>query len=144
MLGKSTAFSINQTLNCRGKLLDLNEPKIMGILNLTPDSFFDGGRNLKDNFFLKKAEELVKGGAAILDLGAATSKPGSLLIDSKTEWAILEQPLKKLKKLYSEIIFSVDTYNAETAQKAADLGILAGYADGKFQSNGRYHKKHKI
>lgn len=123
MSGKSTAFSTNQTLNCRGKLLDLKEPKIMGVLNLTPDSFFDGGRNLKDNFFLTKAEELVTEGAAILDIGAATTKPGSKLIDADKEWNILEQPLKLLKKRYSNIIFSIDTYNASTAQRVADIGI---------------------
>ncbi len=123
MLGKSTAFSINQILNCRGKLLDLKEPKVMGILNLTPDSFFDGGRNLKDNFFLIKAEELISQGASILDIGAATTKPGSKLIDAEEEWDILEEPLKLLKNRYPEIIFSVDTYNSSTAQKAADVGV---------------------
>lgn len=123
MSGKSTAFSTNQTLNCRGKLLDLKEPKIMGILNLTPDSFFDGGRNLKDDFFLIKAEELVTEGAAILDIGAATTKPGSKLIDAEAEWNILEQPLKLLKNRYPKIIFSVDTYNASTAQRVADIGV---------------------
>lgn len=123
MLGKSTAFSTNRILNCRGKLLDLNEPKVMGILNLTPDSFFDGGLNLKDDFFLTKAEELVKGGAAILDLGAATTKPGSRLIDAEEEWAVLERPLKMLKKQYPNTIFSIDTYHSETAQRAADNGV---------------------
>ena len=123
MSGKSTAFSINQTLNCRGKLLDLKKPKIMGILNLTPDSFFDGGRNLKDNFFLTKAEELVAEGATILDIGAATTKPGSKLIDAEKEWDILERPLKQLKKRYPKVIFSIDTYNALTAQRVADIGV---------------------
>ncbi len=123
MLGKSTAFSINQILNCRGKLLDLKEPKVMGILNLTPDSFFDGGRNLKDNFFLIKAEELISQGASILDVGAATTKPGSKLIDAEEEWDILEEPLRLLKNRYPEIIFSIDTYNSSTAQRAADFGL---------------------
>jgi dihydropteroate synthase len=123
MLGKSTAFSTNRILNCRGKLLDLNEPKVMGILNLTPDSFFDGGRNLKNDFFLTKAEELIIGGAAILDIGAATTKPGSRLIDAEEEWTVLERPLKMLKKQYPNIIFSIDTYHSETAQRAADSGV---------------------
>jgi len=123
MSGKSTVFSTNLSFNCRGKLLDLREPKIMGILNLTEDSFYDGGRNLKDNFFLTKAEELISQGAAILDIGAATTKPGSKLINAEEEWNILEEPLKILKRRYPEIIFSIDTYNATTAQKSADLGV---------------------
>ncbi len=123
MLGKSTAFSVNQVFNCRGKRLDINSPKIMGILNLTDDSFFDGGINLKDDYFLIKAEELVKGGAVILDIGAVSTKPESKLISHKEEWDILKRPLKMLKKQYPEIIFSVDTYNSSTAQKAADVGV---------------------
>ena len=123
MLGKSTAFSENRILNCRGKLLDLNEPKIMGIVNLTSDSFFDGGRNLENDYFLTKAEELVKEGASILDIGAASTKPGSRLIDAEEEWQILQRPLKMLLKYHPQIIFSIDTYNSSTAIRAADLGI---------------------
>lgn len=123
MLGKSTAFSENRILNCRGKLLDLSEPRIMGILNLTPDSFFDGGRNLKDDFFLTKSEELVIEGVSILDLGAASSKPGSRMIDEEEEWKILKRPLELLVKRHPQIIFSIDTYHASTAQRAADCGV---------------------
>lgn len=123
MLGKSTVFSENRTFNCRGKLLDLSEPKIMGIINLTPDSFFDGGRNLKNDYFLTKTEELVNEGASILDIGAASTKPGSKIIDAEEEWTILERPLLMLLKRYPKTIFSVDTYHALTAQRAADCGV---------------------
>jgi len=122
MSGKSTAFSENRILNCRGKVLDLKEPKIMGILNLTPDSFYDGGQNLKDDFFLVKAKELINEGAAILDIGAASTKPGSRIIDQAEEWKQLERPLKLLRKEYPEIIISIDTYHSTTAQQAADYG----------------------
>lgn len=123
MSGKSTAFSENNILRCRGKLLDLNEPRIMGILNLTPDSFFDGGKNLKNDYYLLKADELVSNGAAILDVGAATTKPGSKLIDPELEWRILKKPLEILKKRFPNLLFSVDTYHAHTAQRVADLGV---------------------
>ncbi|MDA3906201.1 MAG: dihydropteroate synthase [Bacteroidales bacterium] len=123
MLGKSTAFSENRMLNFRGKLLDLKEPKIMGILNLTSDSFYDGGINLKDDFFLEKAEELHNGGASIIDVGAVSTKPGSRIINDEEEWKILERPLQLLRKQQPEIILSVDTYNSATAQKAADIGV---------------------
>lgn len=123
MLGKNTAFSENRMLNCRGKNLDLREPKIMGIINLTPNSFFDGGQNLKDDFFLTKAEELIKGGASVLDIGAASTKPGSRIIAVEEEWKILERPLKLLQKEFPSLIFSIDTYHSSTAQKAADFGV---------------------
>lgn len=123
MLGKSSTFSENQILNCRGKRLFLNEPKIMGILNLTSDSFYDGGINLKNDYFLTKAEEMVNEGTSIIDLGAASSRPGSKLIDVDEEWKILERPLKMLTKRYSKIIFSIDTYYSLTAQRAADYGV---------------------
>ena len=123
MLGKSSTFSENRVLNCRGKLLDLNEPKIMGIINLTSDSFFDGGKNLKNDFFLTKAEELIQEGASILDIGAASTKPGSRIIDAEEEWEILERPLRLLLKQYPQIIFSIDTYHATTAERAADCGV---------------------
>jgi dihydropteroate synthase len=123
MLRKSTDFSENPVLNCRGKLLDLNRPRLMGILNLTPDSFFDGGRNLKNDFYLQKAEQMVIEGADILDIGAASSKPGSLLIDADEERKILEKPLRKLRDKFPNILFSVDTYHASTAQAAADWGV---------------------
>jgi len=137
MLGKSTAFSENQTLTCRGKILDLTEPKIMGIINLSNNSFFDGGQNLKDDFFLIKAEELLKGGASILDIGAASTKPGSKIIDLDEEWEILERPLRLLKKEHPKLLFSVDTYHAATAQKVADLGVemINDISGGTIDSN---------
>ncbi len=123
MLRKSTDFSENPVLNCRGKLLDLHRPRLMGILNLTPDSFFDGGRNLKNDFYLQKAEQMVTEGADILDIGAASTKPGSLLIDAEEERKVLEKPLIRLRKKFPNILFSVDTYHASTAQAVADLGV---------------------
>jgi len=122
MLGKSTAFSENQMFDCRGKLLDLREPKIMGILNLTQDSFYDGGRNLKDNHFIAKAEQLIQEGASIIDIGAASTKPGSLLIDVEEEWGILDKPMQTLRRQFPNHIFSIDTYHSETANRAADNG----------------------
>ncbi|MBN2236095.1 MAG: dihydropteroate synthase [Bacteroidales bacterium] len=101
----------------------MKEPKIMGIVNLTPNSFYDGGQNLLNDYFLVKAEALVANGAKILDLGAVSTKPGSKLISPKEEWEILERPLRMLRDQFPDILFSVDTYNASTAQKSADYGV---------------------
>jgi len=70
MAGKNTVFQQKSTLNVRGTLLDLSKPKIMGILNLTPDSFYDGGRNNNLNDALKKTEQIISEGADLIDIGS--------------------------------------------------------------------------
>ncbi|MBV6655206.1 MAG: dihydropteroate synthase, partial [Mameliella sp.] len=65
------------TINCRGKLLDLRSPVVMGILNITPDSFFDGGKYTDETALLQQAEQMLKDGAAILDVGGMSSRPGA-------------------------------------------------------------------
>lgn len=123
MLGKNTVFSEKLKVDCRGKQLDLNEAQLMGILNLTSDSFYDGGSYVKDHLYLKRADEIVVQGAEILDIGAASTKPGSFLIQETDEWKILKPALKKLRNEHPQLIISVDTYHASTAEKAADLGV---------------------
>lgn len=95
----------------------------MGIINLTADSFFDGGKYQNEEAYLKRAEQLVTQGATILDLGAASTQPGSLLISEEVEWEILERPVMLLRKKYPEILISVDTYNSGQVKKCADLGV---------------------
>ncbi len=123
MSGKNTVFSEKLIYDCRGKRLDLNEAKIMGILNLTTDSFYDGGLYVKDHLYLKRVEEMANQGADIIDVGAASTKPGSLFIHANEEWKILESALKVLQKEHPQLIFSVDTYHSETAKRAADVGV---------------------
>mgnify|MGYP002639597689 CR=1 FL=1 len=110
-------------INCNHQLLDLGIPKVMGIINLTPNSFFDGGKYQKEDAYLERAEKLVREGAAILDLGAASTKPGSKLVDKQDEWEILEKPIKQLRTRYPEMLISVDTYNATQVKKCADQGV---------------------
>jgi dihydropteroate synthase len=110
-------------INCNHQLLDLGIPKVMGIINLTPNSFFDGGKYQKEDAYLERAEKLVREGAAIIDMGAASTKPGSTLIDEQDEWKILQKPIKQLRKKYPEILISVDTYNATQVKKCADQGV---------------------
>jgi dihydropteroate synthase len=101
----------------------LSSPKVMGIINLTADSFYDGGRYQKQDAYLERAEQLIANGADIIDLGAASSKPGSNLIDEHNEWAILEKPIKQIRKLHPNILISVDTYNPAQVCKCSDLGV---------------------
>lgn len=95
----------------------------MGIINLTEDSFFDGGSYLKEKEYLKRAASLVEEGAAILDIGAASSRPGTKLIDETEEWQILEKPLKLVRDQFPDILISVDTYNSAQVMRCSDMGI---------------------
>ena len=73
------------TLNCRGRLLVLNQPKVMGILNLTPDSFYDGGKFKHEDAALRQVERMLKDGADIIDVGGMSSRPGAVLLKPEEE-----------------------------------------------------------
>lgn len=108
---------------CGDLEIDLEVPQLMGILNLTDDSFFDGGRYNKGEGFLSRAERLLEEGCAIIDVGAASTRPGAELIDEQEEWRILENPLQVLRKKYPHVLLSVDTYNAGQVKKCSDIGV---------------------
>lgn len=114
---KDTFFSKNRSLNCRGRLLRLETPKVMGILNVTPDSFYDGGRHNDPSSALDRVREMVSEGADIIDIGAASSRPGAGLMDPGEELARLEPVLELVRGEFPDLILSVDTYSAEVAQQ---------------------------
>jgi dihydropteroate synthase len=103
-------------------VLSLEKPLVMGILNLTPDSFYDGGQYKNEQEIEAKLAFMITCGAAIIDIGGASSKPGSTMIDTKTEQSRLALIFNLLKK-YPDTFFSLDTYNAETAKFGVDYGI---------------------
>lgn len=103
--------------------LSFEKPLIMGILNYTSDSFYDGGRYNTPEKFFEHAEQLVKEGADILDIGVASTRPGAPLIEAKKEWQILKPLLATLRKQYTDILISVDTYNSYTAEKSIEEGV---------------------
>ena len=109
-------------LNCSGRLLDLSTPKAMGILNITDDSFFDGGQFTDERKMLQHAEEMIKEGADIIDIGGQSTRPGSIRIDANTETEKVIPALKNLKKNFPETIFSVDTYHSSVAEEAINEG----------------------
>ena len=112
----------NTTINVNNKILDLADPQIMGIINLTPDSFFDGGRYNVHEKALERADLLLKEGAGILDVGAYSSRPGALEVSEQEEIDRLIPFIENLKKVHPDAIISVDTFRALVAKKAIEAG----------------------
>jgi dihydropteroate synthase len=110
-------------LTANGRVLALNKPVVMGILNLTPDSFFDGGRYTTADAALAQTERMVAEGAAIIDLGAVSTRPGSDAPDEAEEWRRIYEVLPLLRRRFPHIWLSADTYRASVVQKAAAEGI---------------------
>lgn len=110
-------------LFCRDQILDLYHPVVMGILNLTPDSFYDGGKyNSTENAFLQ-VKKMVSEGAKIIDIGALSTRPGSIPVDLHEEWSRMEAIIPMLKESFPNVILSVDTYRSEIAKKAILEGV---------------------
>lgn len=105
-----------------GRTLDLSGPVVMGILNVTPDSFFDGGKYERPEDALAQAEKMLQQGATIIDLGAVSTRPGAVAPSEAEEWARLEPVLKLLREKLPNAILSVDTWRAAIAEKAVKTG----------------------
>jgi len=125
------------TLNCNGKILDFKIPKVMGILNLTPDSFYDGGKYQSIKLAIKRCDKMLNQGADIIDIGAVSSRPGSNIISEKEEFDRLIPILRILIKEFNSTIFSVDTYRSQIAKASIDEGasIINDITAGKFDPN---------
>jgi len=122
MADKNTVFQQKLTLNVRGTLLDLSKPKIMGILNLTPDSFYDGGKNNSLENALKKTEQLLSEGADLLDLGAYSSRPGAEHISEEVEFERMIPVIRAIAKEFPNALLSVDTFRSGIAKAAVGEG----------------------
>ncbi len=109
-------------MNCGGKLLDLTKPALMAIVNVTPDSFYDGHTSKDEKTVLTLCEQHLKHGASILDIGGQSTKPGAEQIGSENEMKRVIPAIKYLSKAFPNAIISVDTYHAKVAQEAANNG----------------------
>lgn len=107
---------------CNGKTLTFIKPLVMAIVNITPDSFYDGGKYDSVSDVLRDVEQKVEQGADIIDLGAASSRPGAPLLAANDEWLRLEAVLKAVRERFSGVFISVDTWQAEVARRSADCG----------------------
>ena len=128
---------MNKNQNNNQDLLTFSQPIVMGIVNLTPDSFYDGGKLDNEKKLLFHIEKLIKDGADIIDIGAISSRPGSSMISEKKERNRLMPKLKLIRKTFSDIHISIDTFRANIAQESIELGanmindISAGEIDNK-------------
>ena len=109
----------------------------MGIINLTPDSFFDGNPKLTESEVLKRMEGMIGQGAEMIDLGAYSSRPGADHIDTDEEWSRIQRFLPGMRKEFPDVLLSLDTFRSDITKRAADLGIdmindiSGGILDGK-------------
>lgn len=125
------------TINCKGQLIDLSTPKVMGILNVTPNSFFDGGKYKNENEILSQVEKMLLNGAAFIDLGAYSSKPSAEFVSEEEEISRIVPAIDLILKNFPETILSIDTFRAEVAKASIESGaaiindIAAGNLDEK-------------
>jgi len=110
------------TLNCNGKLIDLSTPKVMGILNVTPDSFYDGGKFKNDSCFLSHAERLLNEGATFVDIGAYSSKPGADFVSETEELNRLIPIVRLVLDAFPETPISIDSFRSNVINESIQAG----------------------
>lgn len=136
MIDQDTKNVPPYTLNCQGRLLVLDQPIVMGILNATPDSFYQGSRVLALDALLAQAGHMLEEGATILDVGGASSRPGAAEVSEAEELGRVLPAIRALRQAYPEALLSVDTYRAAVAAAALEAGahvindISGGRLDG--------------
>lgn len=128
---------MKNSISIRGKLMDLSIPKIMGIINITPDSFYDKSRVMDKNSILTKIEQMISEGVDIIDLGAMSSRPGANIIEEEVELNRLIPIVECITTNFPTTILSIDTIRARVAQQAIDNGahIINDISAGNFDNN---------
>jgi len=125
------------TININGTLLDLSTPKIMGILNITPDSFYDGGEFNSDKKILNQVEKMIIEGVDIIDIGGYSSRPGAKEVNINDEISRVIPTIELIKNKFIDTIISIDTFRSEVAKKAINSGasIINDISAGDLDSN---------
>ncbi len=125
------------TLNCNGRLLVIDEPLIMGIINATPDSFYEASRQQTVDAILHQAEKMIKDGADILDIGGQSTRPGSTAIGAEEELKRVIGPIAAIHQNFPETFISVDTYFSSVAKEAVPAGasIINDISAGSIDKN---------
>jgi dihydropteroate synthase len=125
------------TINCKGRLVDLKTPQVMGILNITPDSFYDGGKYVLDEAILNRAQEILTEGATFIDIGGYSSRPGADFVSEHEELERVVPVVRLVLKHFPEALLSIDTFRSNVARTCVEHGaamindISAGLLDQK-------------
>ncbi|WP_422108086.1 dihydropteroate synthase [Winogradskyella sp.] len=123
------------TINCKGQLIDLSSPKVMGILNVTPDSFYDGGQYKDETSILSQVEIMLSDGSTFIDVGGYSSRPGADVVSEDEELNRVVPVIELILKHFPEAIISTDTYRSKIARQSIEAGaslindISAGHLD---------------
>ena len=125
------------TINCKGNLIDFSTPRVMGILNITPDSFFDGGKYTNETDILQQTEKMLSDGATFIDVGAYSSRPGAKHISEEEELQRIIPIIQLLTQHFPDIIISVDTFRSTVAKKSVEAGaaIINDISGGTMDNN---------
>lgn len=118
-----TMQQTNYSLNCKGKLLDLSTPIVMGVLNITPDSFFDGGKYFSNTEILKHVENMLLEGASIIDIGGFSTRPNATIISEEEELNRVLPIVTLVHKHFPTAILSIDTFRSKIAATTLNEGI---------------------
>ncbi len=127
---------MQQTISCRGKLISLDTPLLMGILNATPDSFYDGGTNNSIEKALKQTRKMLLEGADIIDIGAISTRPSANFISEEEELKRLSPIVAAIVKSFPEAVLSIDTFRAKVAEEMVNNGaaIINDISGGNFDN----------
>ena len=135
---KDTFFSNKHFLNCRGRLLQFDTAMVMGIINVTPDSFYRGSRYMDPGEILVRASEMIESGADMLDVGAYSSRPGAGDISETEEISRLEKVIPPIRESFPEVLLSVDTFRSNVARRVVadhDVNIINDISGGDLDEN---------
>ncbi|MEO1629118.1 MAG: dihydropteroate synthase, partial [Bacteroidota bacterium] len=123
-----------RTINCKGRLVDLSQPKIMGILNVTPDSFFDGGKYTSEKNMLQQVEKMLAEGADFIDVGGMSSRPGAEVISVEEELGRVLPVVRAIHKHFPDALISIDTVRSEVARQTVEAGaaLVNDISAGRF------------
>ncbi|RZJ49501.1 MAG: dihydropteroate synthase, partial [Flavobacterium sp.] len=124
-------------INCKGRLIDLTIPKVMGILNITPNSFFDGGKYKNEPEIISQVEKMLSEGADFIDIGAYSSKPSAEFVTEKEEIERIVPVIELILKHFPEALLSIDTFRAKVAEASIESGaaIINDIATGGLDEN---------
>lgn len=134
---QTTRMPLQMTLNCKGKLIDITDPKVMGILNVTPDSFYDGAAYPNDTAILSAVENMLLEGATFIDIGGYSSRPGADEVSLKDELKRVIPTIQLVLKEFPECLISVDTFQSKVAAEsiAAGAALINDISAGQLDPN---------